>query len=107
MEFGKDLQNLLLLGIGAAALTAEKSKEIVDELIKKGELTVDQGKALNEELKYKAKEVLKDSVTVNVIRQETFDTLLSNIDKFTPEQIAALKEKLDSVAPEETTEKDE
>ncbi len=107
MELGKDLQNLLLLGIGAAALTAEKGKEIVEELIKRGEITVEQGKALNEELKHKAKEVLKDSVTINIVQEETFDSLLNNIDKLSPEQLAVLKEKLNNVPPQDSSESDE
>jgi polyhydroxyalkanoate synthesis regulator phasin len=41
------LKKLLLAGVGAVALTADKSQEILDELVKKGELTVEQGKTLN------------------------------------------------------------
>ena len=39
-EIGENVKKLMLLGIGAVAATAEKSKELVDELVKKGELTV-------------------------------------------------------------------
>ena len=46
-----DLKKILLMGIGAVTTTAEKSKEMVDSLVEKGELTVEQGKVLNEELK--------------------------------------------------------
>ena len=42
-KLGENLKKLLLVGIGTAAVTAEKSKEILDELVKKGELTVEQG----------------------------------------------------------------
>ena len=34
-----DLKKVFLAGIGAAALTFEKSKEVIDELVQKGELT--------------------------------------------------------------------
>ena len=44
------LKKILLAGIGTVAVTAEKSKDVLDELVKKGELTVEQGKVLNEEL---------------------------------------------------------
>ncbi|MDD3165666.1 MAG: hypothetical protein PHS97_07400 [Oscillospiraceae bacterium] len=53
MMFGDEMKKVVLAGIGAVALTIEKSKELVDELVKKGELTVEQGKVLNEELKRK------------------------------------------------------
>lgn len=35
MELGEGLKKILLVGIGTAAVTAEKSKEILDELVKK------------------------------------------------------------------------
>ena len=54
--FGDGIKKFVLMGIGAAAMTVEKSQQMVDELVKKGELTVEQGKAANEELKHKATE---------------------------------------------------
>ena len=45
-------------------MTAEKSKEVLDELVKKGELTVEQGKVLNRELKHNIKESVKKNVNV-------------------------------------------
>lgn len=54
--FTEELKKIVLAGIGAIAISAEKSKEIVDELVKKGEITVEQGKVLNEELKRKIKD---------------------------------------------------
>lgn len=47
-------KNVFLAGIGAMALTGEKAKELVDTMIAKGEITVEQGKDLNCELKRKA-----------------------------------------------------
>ena len=37
MELGEGIKKILLAGIGTAAVTAEKSKEVLDELVKKGE----------------------------------------------------------------------
>ena len=50
------LKKIFLAGVGAVALTAEKAEEILDEMVEKGEITVDQGKALNTELKRTVKE---------------------------------------------------
>lgn len=47
-------RDAFLAGVGAVALGAEKSKELVDQLIAKGEITVEQGRQLNEELKHQA-----------------------------------------------------
>ena len=60
-NFSEDLKKVLLAGIGAVAVTAEKSKEVVEDVVKKGELTVEQGKVLNEELKHNVAEKLKNA----------------------------------------------
>lgn len=60
-DFGDGLRKVFLAGVGALATTVEKSQEIIDDLVKKGELTVEQGKALNTELKRKAAEVKEQS----------------------------------------------
>lgn len=57
------LRTVFLAGVGAMATTAEKGKEVVDELVRKGELTVDQGKALNTELSRKAEDTAKSAFT--------------------------------------------
>lgn len=51
---GDGFKDIFLAGIGVMAVTAEKGKELVDQLIAKGELTVDQGRQINTELKHKA-----------------------------------------------------
>ena len=68
-KFSDNIKKVILAGIGAVAVTAEKSKDLLDEMAEKGELTVEQGKVLNEELS-------------------------DLLDKLTPEQLAALKEQL-------------
>ena len=60
-DFGDGLRKVFLAGVGALATTVEKSQEIVDDLVKKGELTGEQGKALNAGLKHKVAEVKEAS----------------------------------------------
>ena len=57
-----NLKKIFLAGIGAVAVTAEKSKDLLDEMVEKGELTVEQGKVLNEELKHNVKKTVKEKV---------------------------------------------
>ncbi|RUT63591.1 hypothetical protein C1149_14110 [Clostridium botulinum] len=42
---------MLLAGIGSAAYTYEKASNLVDEMVQKGKITVNEGKELSEELK--------------------------------------------------------
>ena len=60
MKLGDGIKKLILIGIGAAAATAEKSQQIVEDLVKKGEITVEQGKELNQELKRNVKKSLDE-----------------------------------------------
>lgn len=97
MELGEGLKKILLAGIGTAAVTAEKSKEILDDLVKKGELTVEQGKVLNEELKHNVKQTFKKD------EQDPADVLKG----MTPEQIEALKAAIANMEAKATEEKAE
>jgi len=99
-DLGEELKKLVLVGIGAVAVTAEKSKEIIDELVKKGEITVSEGKVMNEELTRKMKEkvskVVNEHITVNVVKNEatTAQDIVSNLEKMTNEDLDAIKAKL-------------
>lgn len=46
-----ELKKILLAGIGSIAYTYEKSANVVEELVEKGRLSVDEGKELSQELK--------------------------------------------------------
>ena len=63
-----NLKKVILAGIGAVATTAEKSKDVLDDMVKKGELTVEQGKVLNEELKHNLKQTVKNNVNVKAVQ---------------------------------------
>ena len=79
------LRKLFLASVGAVAMGAEKSQEVVEDLVKKGELTVEQGKTLNKELTRKAKEVL-DSTSDSALR--------AHLASMTPEERAAYAAKV-------------
>ena len=111
MELGDGFKKILLAGFGTAAVTAEKSKEVLDELVKKGELTVEQGKVLNQELKHNNKESVKKNVN-ETLKPSNPDELKEVLGKMTPEQLAALKEQISKmqakdVDAEETAEEEE
>lgn len=91
-KFSENIKKVILAGIGAVAVTAEKSKDLLDEMVEKGELTVEQGKVLNEELKHNIKKTVKEKV--NAVKPSSAEELSELLDKMTPEQIAALKEQI-------------
>ena len=87
-------KDIFLAGVGAVAIGAEKSKELIDQLIAKGELTVDQGEALNEELKHKA------DAAESTIQD---DVLAAHMASMTAEQRKAFAEKVARYAEEPST----
>ena len=91
-QLGESIRKLILAGIGAAAVTREKGESVLRDLVKKGELTVEQGKVLNEELKRNVKEAIRDNVTVHVVTPS--DDLMSAVDDMDEESLAALKERI-------------
>ncbi|MCL6629032.1 MAG: hypothetical protein K6U00_05470 [Armatimonadetes bacterium] len=44
------VKRLLYFGIGAAALSADKARDLIDDLVKQGEMTAEEGKKIYEEL---------------------------------------------------------
>lgn len=85
------VRRAFLAGVGAVAYGAEKTTALVDDLVKKGELTVDQGKDLNRELTVKA----KAKATVDGA-QET--VLRARLATMTPEERAAFVARAQSLA---------
>ncbi|EDR98150.1 hypothetical protein ANACAC_01773 [Anaerostipes caccae L1-92] len=94
MDFGEGMKKVLLAGIGAMAATADSAKDIVEDLVKKGELTVEQGKVVNEELKHKAKQKLKDHVTVNVVKD--YRDLMDAVDDMSEEDLDRLMDRIEA-----------
>ena len=77
MAMSELLKKTVLVGIGAAAEVADRSKNLTDSLAKKG-------RAMNEELKRKARE-----------------DLLEHVENMTEEERNALRQKLDALDHEE------
>ena len=102
-KLSEGLKKILLAGIGTVAVTAEKSKDVLDEMVKRGELTVEQGKVLNKELKHNLKNTIKNNVNISVKPQsgEELEELLGNM---TPDQLADLKDKISQMQEKDAAE---
>ncbi|WP_286910362.1 phasin family protein [Clostridium sp. UBA1652] len=91
-----DLKKLLLAGVGAVATTYEKASEVVDELVEKGRLTVDEGKELSEELKRnfttKATEKINEIKSVN---KESLEKVISELGYVKKQEIDKLKVRIE------------
>lgn len=70
-----ELKNIMLAGIGAAATTYEKSSKVIDEMVIKGKLTVDEGKELSEELKRTLKDKEEKKVDSTLTKDDMKELL--------------------------------
>ena len=69
MDFTNGMKKVFLASVGAAATTAEVTKDILEKMIEKGERTVEHGKVLNQELQSQTDSggISKDKIKVGVI----------------------------------------
>jgi polyhydroxyalkanoate synthesis regulator phasin len=105
-NFGDEFKKIILAGVGAAAVTAEKAEQVVDYCVQKGEMTVEQGKVVNEELKHTVKE--KVNATKEKFKKQTkFDDVLKAVDDLSDEEIEALKNKLNKKQDEKNADVEE
>lgn len=86
-------KDIFLAGVGALAYGGERANELVNNLIEKGELTVEQGKELNTELQHKANDAFG---------QVRDDALAAQLKAMTPEQRAEFVAKVNELADKVT-----
>ncbi len=87
-------KDVFLAGVGAMAITGEKTKELIDQFIAKGEITVEQGREVNSELKHRAEQAA-DTVRLNVLEAQ--------MAAMTPEERASFAAKAAEIAARSNT----
>ncbi|MGE5628785.1 MAG: phasin family protein [Solirubrobacterales bacterium] len=85
-----ELKKIFLAGIGTAAVTYEKASKLVDEMVEKGKLTVDEGKELTEELKQNIKN--KKDGMMPITKDD-----LNELGLVTKDDLYELKERLNRI----------
>ncbi len=87
-------KELLYAGIGLAAMTREKAEEVVTELIKKGELSADEGKDVLNNLLDRMQEERKKML---VKLQEQTENIISSMDLVKKEELEAVKQRVEEL----------
>jgi polyhydroxyalkanoate synthesis regulator phasin len=100
INFGEELKKIVLAGVGAAAVTAERAEQLINYCVEKGEITVEQGKVMNEELRRNVKDGMqtaKEKVQATKDRFQgkvSLNDLMKSVDNLSPEDLQALKDKI-------------
>lgn len=92
-ELESGLKNLFLGGVGAVALTAERTKEVTDQLITKGEQAVKDGKVFNEELKRDISDRVKEAADA-IAAKESVEKIVNRMEQMTPDELEQIRLKL-------------
>lgn len=88
-DISDGIYKAFLAGVGAVASGAEKGQQVIDDFVKKGQITVEQGKNLNSELTRKVKETFDSTVS-----GASDSVLRSKLESMTPEQRAEYTKKV-------------
>ena len=86
-----ELKNLFLAGVGSAAYTYEKAVKLIEEMVEKGKITVDEGKQLSEELR---KTVIAKKEDIKPINKNDLLSMLKDMNLASKEDISSIKERL-------------
>ncbi|WML36460.1 phasin family protein [Clostridium sp. OS1-26] len=87
-----ELKNLFLAGLGSAAYTYEKASKLIDDMVQKGKLTMDEGKELSEELKRNIKNKVED---VKPLTKDDLVSTLNQMNFVTKDDLQNIKQRLD------------
>ncbi|MBM4332302.1 MAG: hypothetical protein FJ117_13980 [Deltaproteobacteria bacterium] len=88
------IKRAIFIGAGLASMTAEKIEEVVEEIVKKGELSEKQGRELVQELKEKSTKAEKEfGEKIDKVVNDTLQRL--NIP--TRKEIEELKAKIEQL----------
>lgn len=91
-DLNEMFQRVMLLGIGAAALTREKVEELVNDLVEKGKLTADEGRELLEETTGRAK---REGLNLKEMAADSYQDALRVMNVATRESVEELERRLE------------
>lgn len=89
-----ELKNIILAGLGSAAYTYEKASNLVEELVQKGKLTLEEGKELSQELK---RTVIEKEEKIKPLTKEDMAALLREMNFATKDDLESIKERLSNL----------
>ncbi|MEG0743087.1 MAG: hypothetical protein RR367_01555 [Clostridia bacterium] len=96
-DLQESLRKLAMAGIGAAGEAVEKAGEVIEDLSQKGESLLAHNAAANEQLKHDIKKSIKENVSAFAGKPD-LESVLSAMETFTPEELAAIVKKLEELA---------
>jgi len=111
------LEKVFLAGVGAVAKTAEAASDLLDDLVKKGAITIEQSKEINEELIKKGEDTVekgkvkgeklktgfKETVidATAAVQGSAVNGFVKNMHRLTPDELIKVQERIDELNREQ------
>ncbi len=89
-----EFRNIILAGIGSAAYSYEKAHRIVDDMVSKGKLTIDEGKDLSEELKRTLDDKSTEKSSEKPFTKDDLVSLFKEMNFATKDDLAIINNRL-------------
>lgn len=94
----EEIKKLCLAAVGVAAITYDKAIDIINDLVKKGKITVEEGRELSEELKrnlvIKAEAAKNKANDIKPLTKENMQDMIKNLNLATKSDIEDLKTRI-------------
>lgn len=90
-NIAESFQNIFLAGVGALSIGGEKAREVIDDLVQRGKVTVEEGRKMNEKLKHDA------ATGASKVREESIRAYVRSLS---PEERIAFAEQMAEIARE-------
>lgn len=94
----EEMKKLCLAAVGAAAITYDKTIDIINDLVEKGKITVEEGKELSEELKknitIKAEAAKNKAIDMKPLTKDSIQDVIENLNLATKGDIEGLKTRI-------------
>lgn len=85
------LKKVLLAGLGSATYTYEKASAIIEQMVQKGKLTIEEGKELSQELK---QNLHVQSDKFKPLTKQDMTELLKDMNLVTKDELIDIKNRL-------------
>lgn len=90
------LKKIFLAGIGSLALTYDKAKDLVEDMVERGKITVEQGKKLNEELKRVVEDNKSNAQNISEV-ENNIKNYINSLNLATKEDLETLSNRIEKL----------
>ncbi len=90
------LKKIFLAGIGSLALTYDKASDLVEDMVERGKITVEQGKKLNEELKRVVEDNKSNAQNISEV-ENNIKNYINSLNLATKEDLETLSNRIEKL----------